>query len=255
MTREGRADAKSAPARDGERRASLWRFLARLLLIYGALAALWLIADGAYRTGFCAAGNVLFGSFGAGGSATFQASPANKSDLDVEMILRSQRAPGSEGRAPISSYYVGYVPMISLLALVAATPINWRRRAQAMCFGVLLVHIFAWVYLACVLLHHFNEETPIRVFHLSSVIGNLVGFIRLGVAPSVFYCLVPSVIAWILVTFRREDVAWLDGVRHRRPAPEAGAVPPPSGAIRQTSTPAQSTGGAHVVRPPGDEDG
>ena len=136
----------------------LGRFFLLLAVVYGVLMAPWPGVTSAYAYLFRAGGNGLFARFWfspdgsvrfldlralepgdlAPGTPPIEASGA----FDTVMELSSRRAPGSLGYLRTSSRYIGFGPTAVLIALIVATPTTWRRRAWALLWGMLLVHLF-----------------------------------------------------------------------------------------------------------------
>lgn len=192
-------------------------FALRFAVVYLALVAAWPVLAPAYRPVYCALGNVLF----RGGEASVEFRTKDPgSDLDVELVL-TNRGTGARARMANSSRLIGYLPTVTLIALVLATPVSWKRRRRALLLGLALVTLFVALRMALPIRREFSnpELAPLMVHHPGAV-----GRWALGVAQRAFlrapasWFVVPILI-WIGVAFRRRDWELLE-------EPEAGPAPP-----------------------------
>lgn len=178
-------------------------FFLRFALAYAVAIVLWSAVGGAYRAFYCGVGNIVFG--GGQASARFEAAPPNPADLDVKITLTTPAAPGATGTMGNNSRFVGYLPTISLIAFVLATPIPWRRRRKALLFGLLFVQLLVIVRMALPIVREFSKETAIQAYHLGSF-GQAVldlGLRALLHAPASWF--IGPILIWAAVAFRRED--------------------------------------------------
>ena len=160
----------------------------------------------AYRWVFRGVGNAVFVRLGDGGSVKF--SPYSRSIHEFDTTIRvTNRKTGGGGSGEIKSIYIGYRPVAFLTALIFATPIPWRRRGFALCWGLLLVGLFTilrvWLRLALMM----SGNDPVRAYELTGWVKDLLMGLN-GVlvrSPAVGY-IVPALV-WILVTLRRDDWA------------------------------------------------
>ena len=132
---------------------SIAGFLVRFAAVYAILIAPWPGLTTSYGRLYCAVGELLFGSRQPERSVRLvRVDPARSPDAswqrDTAIILEIRGARVGHRHVPPfgatrSSRYTGYVPTAILIALVVATPIPWRRRAEALLWGVLLISAFA----------------------------------------------------------------------------------------------------------------
>jgi hypothetical protein len=175
----------------------------RFLLVYGVLVAAWPLLARFYRPAYCALGNVLFG----GGEASARFRPlAGAKDLDVEVRLTKRGPPLVSAVMKNDSRLVGYMPLISLVALVLASPIPWKRRRTALGLGLVLVTAFVAVRMSIPIRRDFSRPDALQV-HQPGAFGRWlldVSERALLDAPASFF--VVPVLIWVLVALRREDL-------------------------------------------------
>ncbi len=193
------------------KRLSVFFFLS--LILYGVLAMPWLGLQGAYRTGFCKVGNIVFGSyqFAGIGSAYFQENPNLEGEKDVTIWMQKRRGRRVRGALDINSALTGYRALVFLVAIVLATPIAWKRRAWALAWGMLLVNVFVALRMWLKLYDSFSDPGPAYFFKLGESTKELLHWCTLILyqAPELNF-IVPAFI-WLLVSFRRNDLALLLG--------------------------------------------
>jgi hypothetical protein len=180
----------------------------------------WRTLEQGYGRLFTAFGNLLLsaaggdsGLFGTTGAAKLEADYDGDPQHDVRIgVVNFGNAgkAGALGTKRFSSRHVGYMPTVTFVALVLASPVAWSRKGWALLWGLLLVHVFVIVRFGFVVLEAFHGSEAHCLFQ---VCPPWSGILRLlfnvtAVVPATTY-LVPLVI-WILVTFRRED---LDALR------------------------------------------
>lgn len=177
-------------------------FVLRFALLYGILVLAWPLARPLYRPFYCFLGNVLFQ--GGEGSATFRSLDTDAA-LDVEVMLHKRSPPPATGTATNNSKGVGYLPIVTIVALVLATPIPWKRRRRALWQGLALVTLFVAVRIGIPIVRDFSKPDALQVHHPGAL-----GVWALGVAerallaaPASFF--VVPILVWALVAFRRQD--------------------------------------------------
>ena len=179
-------------------------FVIRLLMIYGVFCIPWPGVRQGYAALYRGAGNGLFGSFGSEGVVRFRPLQAGQGRFDSEIQVGKRGSPYLR-TTQYDSTSAGYLPMAETIALVLATPIPWRRRWEALLYGVLLANGFVALRVYILLLHWFSSEQPWALYKpgqfWNEVLANVHGF----TVPPACTFLVP-VLIWILVTFRREDI-------------------------------------------------
>lgn len=122
----------------------------------------------------------------------------------------------------ISSRQVGYLPTAVLLALIVATPIALTRRLRSLGLGIVLIHLFIALRIAVMLFWGSHKDwtppTPGASVFWSKAIEAAVMFF--GVGQPMGY--IAPVVLWVLVSFRREDVASLLGAPAGDDSPDDG---------------------------------
>ena len=99
----------------------------------------------------------------------------------------------------------GYGPAVLITALILATPIPWRRRCVALCWGIPLVHGFAALQFALTLLL-IGTQSGVSLYVLSPFWHKALA-VSVAISQNRTTWLVAPIPIWILVSFRRSD--WL----------------------------------------------
>jgi hypothetical protein len=108
------------------------------------------------------------------------------------------------------------MPTITLVALILATPVAWRRRGIALLIGLALLIPFVALRIGLPLMLEFaREDLPMRQYQFSSWWTSVLmqAKIALVEAPASFF--VVPIFIWIVATFRRSD--WSSLMRGRTP--------------------------------------
>jgi hypothetical protein len=180
-------------------------FALRFGLVYTLAVLAWPLVRPVYQPVYCFLGNILFE--GGTGSVRFEAARTGddfEDDFDVQLVMTNTEA-AVTGRAGNSSRVTGYLPTVSLVALVLATPIAWRRRRRALWMGLLAVHVFVALRMALPIWRDFALPGPLQVYEP----GGFVRWAR-GVAERAFLAapasfFVVPVLIWVLVAFTGRD--------------------------------------------------
>lgn len=193
-------------------------FALRFALAYGLLVLAWPLLRPVFRPCYCALGNLLFddGLLGSDASAHFRPLELSgqggvgphaglDAGLDVGLVLTKRGPPAVTARMENDSRLVGYMPMVSLVAFVLASPISWKRRRRALLLGLALVSAFVAVRMAIPILRDFSNPDALQVFHPGTFTRRLLEIAERALlrAPASFF--VVPIFLWILVAFRRED--------------------------------------------------
>ncbi|MCP3981584.1 MAG: hypothetical protein GY716_19975 [bacterium] len=195
-------------------------FLVTLIGTSALLMAPWPPVERVYARMFASGGDlalrVLGGRSGLLGSSAGVALVADTSgrmghDVRVGLVNLDRGIPDGLGRKRLSSRHLAYMPAVTLLALVLATPLGWRRRARACLFGLLWVHVFVALRFTLFLLDAFNGVENHCLFYLINPWHGLLDLAAnvLAKVPATTY-VVPLVI-WALVAVDRDVVERLTG--------------------------------------------
>lgn len=190
------------------------QFFLLLACLYVLLMMPWPGLGRAYARLFEAGAQRVFGSFGANGVVFFLPAPTNGATFDT-ILLAGNRTTKTKTELLISSRATGYRPLAFLTALLLATPLPWRRILRAVAWGFLLLHACVALHLLATIAWMFSQPGPVALFNLGEP---WTGFLERGirlVAFAPFFGLVVPTVIWVLVTFRRGDVAMILG----RPSP------------------------------------
>ena len=188
-------------------------FAGWFLLIYGLLIAPWPGAKPVYAGYFRELGRLVLADDGGRRLLDFQPldDPDHKwpPNFDTAIILANRDLLDDQGKArafmlAVDAWQMGWTPTAFLVALTLATPIPWRRRWWALFWGWLWVQGFVVLTLGIFI---WNESTRLALVTLTPFwkdLANRLEEVALApVGPSFF----AAVLIWILVTFRRQDLA------------------------------------------------
>lgn len=188
-------------------RGAVFGFLLRFAVVFGVLIAPWPGWDPAYAAYFQSFGRMIFGGSDGPRVVEFAPNKGGSPQLDTVVTIENRDRLDSRGQVParqmeLDSRSLGWVPTALTVALVAATPIPWRRRLVALASGLVLIHLFIF----------FTLEAGIWNNSADLSLTTLSGFWR-SAAAELEYVLVTQigasfsvpVVIWILVTFRRQD--------------------------------------------------
>ena len=182
-------------------------FLLQFVVIYGLLIVPWPGWRAGYERFFQGlAGTVLAREQG---PAIVRFRPAEKPprpEIDLEILFAQRTEIDAAGQAPtrilgLDTRGVGWVPTALLLALVAATPLPWRRRWRALLAGVVLVHGYVLAVVACYLWNQSGGLVPVSFLLFWPLLGDFLEETFVGQMGSSF---VVPVLIWLLVVFAVE---------------------------------------------------
>jgi len=183
-------------------------FLLRFVVIFGVSIAPWRGWNTAYAAYYQAFGQTVFNLRDS--NRVVELAPYTgklSADFDTELILKNRALVDPDGRTPLkaialNSRSVGWVPTALTLALVAATPIPWRRRFTGLLAGLVLIHLFIFFTLqVCI----WNNSTALSLLSLSAFWQNVTDQMKYALVDQLGVSFSVPVIIWILVTFRRQD--------------------------------------------------
>lgn len=184
-------------------RISVAVFLLRCALTYGLLIFPWPGWNGTYGRYFRMLGELVFGQNGAGWIVVFtSASPVVRPPLDTQITLANRRQVDAHGNIPakilaLDSRAVGWVPTAFLAALIVATPVSWRRRGEALLWGLLWIHAFILFAIGVSVLNQAASE--IGLLSLTRVVKQLVEGAEETLVDQMGASFVVPAIIWISV--------------------------------------------------------
>lgn len=192
-------------------------FFVKVIALYAVLMLPWF--DDAYASAFRAGANVFFRNVGDTGRAYFRPNSVEHPTEDTTVEFGNLRVPGARGAFEIDTRNMGYLATAFLISLILATPIPWSRRLIGLLIGLALISVFAAFRLYLQLVDVYSQSNPLSVYTLSPFWqkGLLILKKVLSMTPVTMY--IAPVFVWILVCFRRSDLA-----RFVRPTP---SVSPP----------------------------
>lgn len=178
-------------------------FFMRLALLYIALMALWLVIGGVYATAFRWMGNGFAAIAGCSGFISIE--PYLGAPGQDNALILVNHETGARGTQPINSRLLGYVPTALLIAMVLATPIPPRRRAMALGWGLLLVHLYIGMRIAAIGLSIATGDPPLALLEAAPVVRGVIVFLAGLLGDSMMGCFLGSIFIWIMVAFRSRD--------------------------------------------------
>jgi hypothetical protein len=188
-------------------------FAGWFILIYGLLIAPWPGGKPVYASYFRGLGQLILQDNGSRRLLDFQ--PLDDPDrkwppnFDTAIILANRDLLDAAGKGQrlmlaVDAWQMGWTPTAFLVALTLATPIPWRRRLWALFWGWLWVQGFIVLTLGIFI---WNESTRLALVMLTpfwkDLANRLEDLALAPVGPSFF----AAALIWILVTFRRQDLA------------------------------------------------
>jgi hypothetical protein len=188
-------------------------FALRVLVVYALLIAPWPGLKPLYARYFQGLGRMVFVDEGGRRSLEFQplgdpehAWPPN---FDTGIIMANRNRLDAQGQGPrflltADAWQMGWAPTAFFMSLVLATPIPWRRRLRALGWGLVWVHGFILLTVGIFL---WNESTRVALVTLTpfwKAVANRLEELALDpVGPGFF----AAALIWMVVTFRRRDLA------------------------------------------------
>lgn len=227
-------------------RQAVLRLLAAAVL-YIILMLGWLWWSPGYAAAFRAAGNFVFADWYDGAEVRFVPQTAGGGTYtatrmqDTSLSLKNHGT-RAKGQQPVSSQYIGYVPTALFLALALPTPIRWRRRWRALLWGLLLINAFVLGRMWLIIFNAFCSDTPLALFHPSPFWRRVLAFATETLTKSLTTCFVVPLAIWVLVCFRRADLATLRGSGQAKTARPARAEHPSRPAKRRARKTARPKG-------------
>lgn len=203
-----RKTAVASPARPAPfiQRWPITLFLCKFVVLYTLLVLPWPGWEGIYGSFFRGLARPVFGSVRGERELTFErlGEPPHPGYTRIEIVNR--RLMHADGSGPVRNLDLdplgfGWKPTALVLALVAATPIAWRRRWRALLWGFACIQVIVLCFLA---FRIWYESAEVALVTFTPFWKNAAdGFNDLVIWQ---YTLVFPVVVWIFVTFRGEDL-------------------------------------------------
>ena len=182
------------------------RFLLKLALIYALLMLPMTGLDVAYAKGYRLAAQALYGSFGHAGVVSF----APDDHRETTVVSLANTLTGSRATTAIYIRRSAYASSALVIALVASSPVPFRRKLKASGTGFLIVNAYCLGMLGAVLLFHYASPGPIRQYEVTGFSKQLLILVKRLAALSSAYTMA-AIITWLGVTFRQADWSRLQG--------------------------------------------
>ena len=202
-------------------------FLYRFLLVYTLFVMPWPYLGKTYRACFEAVVSFVFISQDNRNLLSFASPPGNRShSVDERIIIANEDTMRWDGSGPIRNLDFdvvgfGWRPTALLIALIAATPITWRRRKRVIWLALLLQNCYILLSLALVIR---CEAAHIGRVPLTPSGEVLTQNLEYGICDGLN--LLAPVVIWVVLSFRKSDLNNLIVVE--RPTHLAAAEPNPS---------------------------
>ncbi len=126
--------------------------------------------------------------------------------MRIEIANRSLLQPDGSGPVRNLDFDVrrlGWMPPALLIALVLASPLPWKRRVVALCWGVLWVQLVVMTFLAFAI---WNESSEVGLVTMSPFWKAIACEWQHNFIAQ--FSLAAPVVLWLLVTFRSADAAF-----------------------------------------------
>ena len=193
-----------------------WRFA----LVYGLLLSPWPGFNGAYGRYLRSLGEAVFAREGGSRLVRFEPVPPGLNQrLDSRILLSNRNELDSSGRGSaryleLDSRGIGWMPTAFFVALVAASPVSWRRRSGALLVGLGAIHGFILFSLA---VYIWNQSTDLALLTLAPAWKYCIAGLEETLVTQIGASFVVPGLIWILLTFQRQDViAWQTAESQRR---------------------------------------
>lgn len=170
-------------------------FALRFVVFYLVVELLWIGLADPYAVSFCKVGQATLRAIGYEARLEQLEEPEGRHDC---LLTVGHRPTRTIGRIKISSHMLGYVCLAFIVALVAATPIPWRRRMWNLLWALLLVTAYSAARLYVVAANAYAQLQPDA--------SSWLGYIEETIAQSPAGCFVGPILLWILISFRSKDL-------------------------------------------------
>lgn len=193
-------------------------FFLKLLVIYLLLVAAWAGTplSHLYANQFRSIGTWFFGAFtfGVHGRIRLETMDAPTDLWDTNLTFRHEKT-NTQGSLPFGTQYWGFAPTSMVASLILAGPFPWRRRARALIWGILLVHVWIGLEILLAAINSFSMPSPLAVYHPPQLVARFLSFITEVVTKSTAARYAISTVIWGAVTFRRPEREFLQSALSR----------------------------------------
>ena len=189
-------------------RTKIIRFFIFAFLSYGIMSIPSKAVDNQYGKFYRSLSGFIFNKFSSSAVYVFQ----KTEKPDYSMIMIGNRDLVSKGgqvqgiQDEFSTRTRGYLPIIILISLIIASPVKIKRKFLAFLLGILLITIWVlikqWVYN----LYLISGSPMLKLGDFSETGRKVLGYLYQGIVISLTPSFTISVIVWLLVTFRMEDL-------------------------------------------------
>lgn len=191
------------------RRNTIARFLCWFALLYVLLVLPWPGWERAYGTYFRVLARTFFAAKSGDRELTFETPGGTSHPWYTRIEIVNRRLMHEDGSGPVwdldvDAIELGWRQTALLLALIAATPLSWRRRGWALLWGLVCLHAFILVFLGFSI---WDESAKVALVPFTPFWKQIADGARDFMLW--LYSAVIPVAIWILVMFRREDFATL----------------------------------------------
>jgi hypothetical protein len=169
-----------------------------------------------YTKAFLATGNKVFRYVDEKGVTVFR---YNESETNPDIIaeirlmnkdrLAEAKAKGIKiiydyGR--VACNWFAYLMLAYLIALIAATPVGWKRKLWALATGLTLSYIYYLVMIWVLLLYKFNQNPQLQVLELKGFKKTLVDILYPVLVSNPGTTVFVALFIYALVVFRKADL-------------------------------------------------
>ncbi len=199
------------------------RSLVLFAVIFGVLVFPWPGLDDAYGAYFRAFGSFFLSRDDSPRIVRFERNVVTHdfTTVDTRMTLANRASIDAQGRIPVvqtslNARSIGWMPTALTVALIAASPVPWKRRLIALAAGLVAVHLLILASLQTAL---WSESSGLGLLHLSPAWQSTADALKYTCLDQMGISFTAPVLIWLLVTFRVEDASRFSsasGAQNRR---------------------------------------
>src|SRR5439155_4897349 len=114
-------------------------------------------------------------------------------------------ANGSYDYGTVAINWYGYLLIVYLLALIAAAPIQWKRKLSSVAAGLIVVYLYFLLSFYILLLYKFDQFVQIHALHLEGFSKGIVNLLYPLLSENPGTPVFVALFIYVLVVFRRAD--------------------------------------------------
>jgi len=185
------------------------RFVASLILWQMILLLTLSPLAGSYNQAFRAVGSFIYGAYNQEREVAFESPDPGGSDSHLRVVIVNPALMKADGSGPvrnvdIGTWGFGVGPLSLLASLVFASPVPWSRRGRILVSVVLIHQALVFTVLGyCIWI----ESSEVDLVSFSPTTKHIAIQLKNALAGSMSLAI--PLVAWAVITFRKEDRWWL----------------------------------------------